>query len=211
MLIALCAVLKAGYELWSEAEEARKKAQAQLRNADQDREKLDARLREVEQERAKLEKELGVAQSSMGASAPSGAEQVSSLATINRLTDEKAELKKELQKYKNNVWWREGVHRKLKAERDELREEKRRDLQNEPRKHIEVWRSVIQNFDFNTANQFSGTDTYSQMRPHLQDEAVKMLEASRIAYVAPEGRGGDLFRYTLLDEVARIEREWDLV
>jgi hypothetical protein len=96
------------------------------------------------------------------------------------------------------------------AERDELREEKHRDLQNQRRKRIEDWRLVIRTFDFSTGG-FAGTDTYSQMKPYLQSDVVELLETPRTIHVGNEARGDLAYEYTLLDEVARIEKEWGLI
>jgi hypothetical protein len=85
------------------------------------------------------------------------------------------------------------------------------DLTNEERKRrIDHWRSVIRDFDFET-DRFAGTDTYSQMKPYLKPEVVKMFETPRSVYIGNEARGDTAYSYTLLDEVARIEREWGLI
>jgi hypothetical protein len=98
----------------------------------------------------------------------------------------------------------------LQTERDTLREEKRRDLKGQRCKRIEEWRSVIQNFDFDRG-RFASTDTYAQMKPHLRPEVIEMLENYRMGYVGNEARGKWTYGYTLLDEAARIEREWGLI
>ena len=195
-VVVLGVLLRAGYELWNEEKQVREKAQAQLRK--------------TEQERKKLKEELEAAQSSVSRPVPSTAESANSLATINRLTDEKDELKKEVQKYKNNDWWRQGVYRKLEAERDALREEKRQNLQDQRRKRIQEWRDVISDFDFD-AEKFASTDTYSQMKSHLQPDVRRRLEQPGMIFVGNEARGGNMPRYTLLDEVAKIEKKWELV
>ena len=78
------------------------------------------------------------------------------------------------------------------------------------RRRIEEWRSVINGFDFET-ERFAGTDTYSQMREHLRPEVIEMFETPRTLHVGNEARGDTTYRYTLRDEVARIEKEWGLV
>jgi hypothetical protein len=80
------------------------------------------------------------------------------------------------------------------------------DRQDEHRKRIEHWRSVINSFDFDK-ERFAATDTYSQLRPHLQPEVIEMFEAQRTVHVGNEARGDTAYKYTLLDEVARIENE----
>lgn len=93
---------------------------------------------------------------------------------------------------------------KLKAERDELKA-------GERRKRIEEWRSAITNHEFGGYPRFASTVAYSQMKPHLRLKVVEMLEAPRTLHVGNEARGDTAYRYTLLDEVARIEKEWGLV
>ncbi len=64
---------------------------------------------------------------------------------------------------------------------------------------------MIHNFNFDI-DRFAGTDTYSQMRPHLQPEVIENFEKPRMFVVGNEARG-DWYKYALLDEVARIEKE----
>lgn len=78
------------------------------------------------------------------------------------------------------------------------------------RGRIEEWRRVVLNFDFEN-ERFASTDTYSQMKPHLQPEVVKMFEKPRTVHIGNPARGDTTYRYTLLDEIARIEKEWGLV
>ena len=54
------------------------------------------------------------------------------------------------------------------------------------------------------------TALYSSLRGHLSDAAIRKLEAPRTFYV-PDGRGGDVRRQTLLDEVTRLEKDWKIV
>lgn len=57
VVVAVFVLLKAGYELWDEAEQARKKAQGQLEVSDREREKLKVDLQASDQEREELRKE----------------------------------------------------------------------------------------------------------------------------------------------------------
>ena len=91
----------------------------------------------------------------------------------------------------------------LTAERDALRDEKRQ-------ARITEWRFIIQDFDFAT-DTFASTGTYSQMKPHLRSEVIEMFETPRGIHVGNEARGDLAYGYTLLDEVARIEKEWGLI
>lgn len=99
----------------------------------------------------------------------------------------------------------------LKAERDALREEKRQDRQNQRRERIEQWRAFIQDFDFGTTKRFAGEDIYHQMKPYLRTEVIEMFETPRGFYVGNEAHGDSAYRQKLLEEVARIEREWGLI
>jgi hypothetical protein len=95
-------------------------------------------------------------------------------------------------------------NRKLKQQLEVLRA-------GELRTRIEKWRSVILDFDF-AGERFAGTDTYSQMkREGLRPEVVEMFEAQRTIHVGNEARGDPPYRHTLLDEVARIEKERGLI
>jgi hypothetical protein len=76
----------------------------------------------------------------------------------------------------------------------------------ERRRSIDHWRSVIRDFNFET-ERFAVTDTYSQMKQYLRPEVIEMLEAQRTVHIGNEARGDTAYRYTLLDEVARIEKE----
>ncbi len=82
--------------------------------------------------------------------------------------------------------------------------------QEHRRQRTEQWRAVIRDFNFKT-ERFGATDTYAQMKPYLKSEVIEMLEAPRTVHVGNEARGELARQYTLLDEVARIEEEWDLI
>jgi hypothetical protein len=98
----------------------------------------------------------------------------------------------------------------LTAERDALREEKHRDLQNERRKRVDGWRTAIRNFDFG-ADNFANTDTYSEMKPYLRGDVQLMFEWGLQFTFMPRLQGQERHRRTILDELARIEKEWGLV
>lgn len=77
------------------------------------------------------------------------------------------------------------------------------------RDRIRCWRDAIEGHDWDTA--FGATAWYTEVRPHLKPEIVAQIEAPRTFTVPAEGRGGPAVKYMLLDEVSRIEREWDLI
>lgn len=82
------------------------------------------------------------------------------------------------------------------------------------RKRIQQWRAAIQNFDF-SAHKFVYTDTYADIRPHLQPNVKGMFESKLGAiykfHLLAERPSRADDRSILLDEVARIEKEWGLV
>ena len=109
-----------------------------------------------------------------------------------------------LERLKDQLIFSEGNHTPAS---DSANKEHAQNRQ-ERRQRIDEWRSVIHDFD---TDRFAGTDTYSQMKPHLRPEVIKMLEAPRTFPVGNEARGDTAYRYTLLDEVARIEQEWGVI
>lgn len=103
---------------------------------------------------------------------------------------------------------------RLKAENQELKakvSEQTRILHEQRRKRIEEWRYAIQNHEFGDYPRFASTVAYSQMKPDLRPEVIKMLEEPTTFHVGNEARGELAYEYTLLDEVARIERKWGLI
>jgi hypothetical protein len=80
-------------------------------------------------------------------------------------------------------------------------------VQERWRERIGDWRSVIRDFDF-YRESFASTDTYAQMKQYgLKPEVIDMFEAQRTLHVGNDARGDTAYKYTLLDEVARIENE----
>jgi len=75
---------------------------------------------------------------------------------------------------------------------------------------VQQWREHIQFSDFDR-NRYGDTASYATLRPHLRAEIRKKLEQPRTTYVPNEGRGENVKRQMLLDEIARIEKEWGLV
>lgn len=88
--------------------------------------------------------------------------------------------------------------------------EKSRDRQKNRRELIKAWRQEIATFDFGE-RQFGSTVAYSEMRPHLRFDARRDLERQRVSIVGSGARNPHGEKDILLDEVARIEREWKLV
>jgi hypothetical protein len=88
--------------------------------------------------------------------------------------------------------------------------EKRRSRLGYRQERIRIWRENINSYRGNFT-QFTTTATHSEIRPHLTEDVRKRLEKPRTAIVPNEKRGKAAQRYILLDEVARIEKEWGLV
>src|SRR5215204_6490343 len=88
--------------------------------------------------------------------------------------------------------------------------EKRRSRLAYRQRHISAWRKHIQTFRFHEGS-FTSTSVYAQMRPHLRREVRERLEKPRTTIIPNEARGEVAEKYMLLDEVARIEKEWGLV
>ncbi|WP_457652210.1 hypothetical protein [Rhodocaloribacter sp.] len=88
--------------------------------------------------------------------------------------------------------------------------EKRRSKFEYRKSLIEKWRAEIDAFDWETEN-FGNTSTYAAMKPYMKSEVVEKFEAQRTYYVTPDGgRGKNLKKQWASDEVARIEKAWEL-
>lgn len=89
------------------------------------------------------------------------------------------------------------------------------DLRESRRARIAEWRNAVEELGPEFRNErklqeFLSSTVYSGLRPHLLPELLAKLERVRTAYVGG-GRGDDVLKYTLLDDIARIEKEWRLV
>lgn len=89
------------------------------------------------------------------------------------------------------------------------------DLRASRRTRISEWRNAVEELgagfrDERRLHKFLSSSVYSAMRPHLLPDVVSKVERPRTAYVGGS-RGDDVLKYTLLDDIARIEREWGLV
>ncbi len=87
--------------------------------------------------------------------------------------------------------------------------EKRRELQKYRREMIKQWRTSIETFDFDSGS-FGDTAVYSSLRPHMRGEIIHEFE-SPLIFIAAGSRGKSVNKHLLLDEVARIEKEWRLL
>jgi hypothetical protein len=77
------------------------------------------------------------------------------------------------------------------------------------RRQVKAWRDAISDFAV-WNNGFGSTPEYSSLRAHMRPEIIAKFEAAHTFYV-PGGRGDDVRKHMLLDEIARIEKEWNLV
>ncbi|MGO4478987.1 hypothetical protein AB4Z32_22315 [Massilia sp. 2TAF26] len=74
---------------------------------------------------------------------------------------------------------------------------------------IAAWRAKLAEVDEVPPN-FGDTHEYASLRAHMQTEVVKKFEAPRTVYF-PGGRGMDVRKQMLVDEIARIEKAWGLL
>ena len=95
---------------------------------------------------------------------------------------------------------------KWKVEAWRLRDASRRSL-------ISDWRNSIENADFydeRHLSSFGSSTTYSSLRSHMEPSVTSQFEARNTWYVGG-GRGDDVRKQMLLDEVARLEKKWRIV
>lgn len=87
--------------------------------------------------------------------------------------------------------------------------EKRRLKRSEQKSRITTWSVQIETFDFDEKD-FGDTGWYSSLRLQMTPETIANVEAPRTDYV-PGGRGGNVIKQMLYDEVSRLENEvWKL-
>jgi hypothetical protein len=73
---------------------------------------------------------------------------------------------------------------------------------------IKTWRGDVEHFTWDKGD-FRLTVTYSAIKPHLRDEARRSLQSGK-PLSTEDGREA-WHKEMLLDEAARIEKEWGLV
>lgn len=76
-------------------------------------------------------------------------------------------------------------------------------------KRIEAWRAAIDGFDFENFD-FGDTAIYAAMRPFMDNDAIQKFEADGVMYVSG-GRGDDVLKQCALDQVSKIEKNWNLI
>jgi hypothetical protein len=77
------------------------------------------------------------------------------------------------------------------------------------RRLIASWRAKLAQSEQIPA-QFGDTHEYASLRACMRTEVVEEFEAPRTVY-RPGGRGMDVRKQMLVDEIARIEKDWGLV
>jgi hypothetical protein len=76
---------------------------------------------------------------------------------------------------------------------------------------IKKWREEIEKFQFDNGETYFGdTEAYSSLSPHMRKDVIEAFEKQRTFYVGG-GRGESVRKQMLLDEVARLEKEWGLI
>lgn len=89
-------------------------------------------------------------------------------------------------------------------------DKRRRRLDSKAEK-IREWRTFVDQFDFEN-DVIGDTATYAAMRPYLLPKIIKEMEqATMYLQVGGPGRGDQLQKQRLSDEITRIERKWELV
>ena len=89
----------------------------------------------------------------------------------------------------------------------------RREVRVARRHRIDEWRRTVSGIDFNdisVAQQFMTSPEYSSLRLHMQDSFIAKLERARTLYIGA-GRGRDVRKHMLLDEISRLEKQWGLL
>lgn len=77
---------------------------------------------------------------------------------------------------------------------------------------IASWKAKLAAAEFNSQEGRSGfgsSHEYSSLRLHMAKDVIKKFEAPRTIYVGG-GRGDDVRKQMLLDEVARLEKQWGM-
>lgn len=94
---------------------------------------------------------------------------------------------------------------KLEVETRQTRNARRKQL-------ITSWREKLVTAEFQSAEGWSSfgiSPEYSSLRSHMNQEVIEKFEASRTMYVEG-GRGGDVRKQMLHDEISRLEKSWGL-
>jgi hypothetical protein len=91
--------------------------------------------------------------------------------------------------------------------------EKRREQLNYRKESIKSWRTSIESEIFEIGvepSSFLSSAAYSGLRVHLNEEAIRKVEAVRTVYIGG-ARGDSVQKHVLLDAITRLEKEWGLL
>lgn len=94
---------------------------------------------------------------------------------------------------------------KWEIEKRQKRHEYRKEL-------IASWKAKLVSAEFYSPegrSDFGSSPEYSSLRSHMTKEVIEKFEAPRTFYVGG-GRGEDVRKQMLLDEVSRLEKQWGL-
>jgi hypothetical protein len=75
------------------------------------------------------------------------------------------------------------------------------------RAKLAEWRAAIYTWEW---SELGSTSAYAELRRYIPRKVIVSIEHPRTV-IFPGGRGGDPRKQTLLDEIARIERSWNLI
>jgi hypothetical protein len=74
---------------------------------------------------------------------------------------------------------------------------------------IRRWRQFLDRKRDFDESELLDSAVYSEMRPHLSSRTVQSIESDTIDVQV--GRGGYVIRSLILDDISRLEEEWDLI
>lgn len=90
--------------------------------------------------------------------------------------------------------------------------EKRQKRHDYRKELIASWKAKLAAAEFHSPegrSSFGSSPEYSSLRSHMAKEVIKKFEAPHTIYVGG-GRGDDVRKQMLLDEVSRLEKHWGL-
>ncbi len=79
---------------------------------------------------------------------------------------------------------------------------------SERRNKLKAWRGYL-GAVYRDQQQFQDSVEFSEMRPHLSEKTRAAIEGRQITVRV--GRGGDVVKGLILDDLAELERKWDLL
>lgn len=86
--------------------------------------------------------------------------------------------------------------------------EKKRERQKTRKDLIQRTREFISSTEWNQL-KFNNTVTYSEIRQHLTEGTRRSIEGGTITIQV--GRGGDVIKSAILDDISKKEKEWGII